>query len=100
MKYVWSFFAGVGLVLAVEACATNPFPYTVYGLELGKDVSSSKLLANTSSGAPDETLSECAPTAQSEAPCIVIFESEYLQMKQAYIDTYNQLVALQKKCSN
>lgn len=81
----------VGVMLA--ACAGISFPYHYYGLSAAT-YANGKLVGPTP--ADDLDLMQCQPSTQNARPCLVMVSTDFLAMKQDYVDTKNQLIACQK----
>lgn len=88
MKHIYSLAAGFGLGMIVMACAT-PFPFKYYSIDL-KD---HKLLGPSS--ADDLLLSVCDATDADKAPCFAMERPQFLDLKKAYVDCQDALVACQ-----
>jgi hypothetical protein len=94
MKHAYlAFIIGVLLGSAVVACATNPFPYNYYGVDL-KD---QKLLGPSSGAYPDLPLATCDATAVSASPCVGMLTTTLETLKVNYEDLQDQLIACQKQ---
>jgi hypothetical protein len=90
------FLIGLIFSVAIAACATNPFPFDYYGVDL-KD---QKLLGSPTWGYPDLPLSTCDATAASASPCVGMLTTTLEQLKTSYEDIQDQLIECQKKLPN
>ena len=75
-KIVVGFLLGV----TISACVASTFPYKFYALEA--DSYNGVLKGPTT--ADDTVLSMCRPTDQDKAPCLVMFTSAFLRLKESY----------------
>lgn len=89
---IYGFLIGASTALLASACATNPFPYNFYTVDL-KD---QKLQGPTSGDYPDLPLSVCEATAVSQSPCVAMMTDQYFQLQENYENLQNELVACQK----
>lgn len=76
-KIAFSFVFG----LILSACIASKFPFRYY--TLNADSYDGSLLGPTDS--QDVALKMCAPTESNRAPCLVLFTSEFLRLKESYI---------------
>ena len=74
---------GLGFIsgLILSACVGSVFPFKYYTLDAKSY--EGNLLGPTAD--KDLLLSMCSPTQGDKAPCIVLFTSEFLRLKDAYI---------------
>ena len=85
MELTKHFAAGIAMGLMLAACAGVSFPYHYYGLDL-KD---QKLLGPTIQD--DVDLAVCDATSADQSPCTAMMTSDYMALKQDYLNTKNQL---------
>lgn len=90
------FLIGLIFSVAIAACATNPFPYNYYGV----DLKNQKLLGPASGAYPDLPLSTCDATAASASPCVGMLTTTLETLKTSYEDIQDQLIECQKKLPN
>lgn len=69
----------LGLILS--ACIASKFPFRYYTLDA--DSYEGALLGPTED--QDKALRLCAPSETNKAPCLVLFTSEFLRLKESYI---------------
>ena len=93
IKLSIGFLIGLIFSVVIAACATNPFPYDYYTV----DLTDQKLLGPSSGAYPDLPLSACAPSETSKAPCIGLLTPTFEQLQKAYLDLQDQLIACQKQ---
>jgi hypothetical protein len=86
------FIAGLGLGLLLAACAGASFPYHYYGIDL-----SDSLLKGPTTQDDLSLSATCMPTSGDASPCTGILTSEFLALKQDYINTKNELNSCQQK---
>ena len=88
-KIVTGFLSG----LLLSAClASNLFPFKYYALDANSY--DGKLIGPTSD--QDLLLKLCSPTDNNKAPCMVLFTSEFLRLKEAYMKCQIDLDAAQR----
>jgi hypothetical protein len=80
----------VGLILS--ACVSANFPFKYYTLEAASY--DGKLLGPHSD--KDLLLAMCTPTEMDRGPCIVLFTSEFLRLKDAYLKCQVDLDAVSR----
>lgn len=76
-KVILGFISG----LILSACVGSVFPFKYYTLDAKSY--EGKLLGPTED--KDLLLSMCAPSQADKAPCIVLFTSEFLRLKDNYL---------------
>lgn len=91
-KIVLGFFSGIML----SAClASNLFPFKYYALNANSYEGS--LIGPTTD--QDLLLKMCAPTEADKAPCLVMFTSDFLRLKEAHMKCQIDLDAAQRTCN-
>ena len=90
-KVIFAFILGV----TVSACVAAQFPFHYYALD--SDSYEGKLRGPTE--ADDLLLKMCKPTDIDKAPCMVMFTSAFLRMKENYLKCQIDLDVLQRQCN-
>lgn len=81
--------------VTISACMANKlFPFRYYSLDA--ESYEGKLLGPSVD--QDLLLSMCRPTDIDSAPCMVMFTSAFLRMKEAYMTCQVDLQAAQREC--
>ncbi len=71
---------GAMLGVTICACVASTFPYKFYAL----DASSYTGTLKGPTASEDLLLTMCHPTEQDKAPCLVVFTSVFLRLKESY----------------
>jgi hypothetical protein len=91
VKMLAAFILGV----TVSACvASVEFPYHYYALDADSYSGSLKGPSKTD----DLLLKMCLPTDKEKAPCLVMFTSAFLRLKEAHEKCQIELDAIQRTC--
>jgi hypothetical protein len=91
VKVIASFILGI----TVSACiASVDFPYHYYALDA--DSYNGALKGPTKSD--DLLLKMCVPTEKDKAPCLVMFTSAFLRLKETHEKCQIDLAAIQRTC--
>lgn len=83
---------GFTLGLILSACVASTFPYKYYALDA--DSYTGSLKGPTTS--EDLLMTMCRPTDSDKAPCLVMFTSAFLRLKESYQKCQVDLETLQK----
>lgn len=87
-RVVLSFILG----LAISACVASTFPYKYYALD--SDSYTGTLKGPTQD--QDVLMSMCLPSEHDKAPCLVMFTSAFMRLKESYMKCQVDLEAAQK----
>lgn len=87
-RVVIAFIFGV----AISSCVASTFPYKYYVLDAESYSGSLK----GPSQDQDVLMKMCSPTEQDKAPCLVMFTSAFMRLKESYMKCQTDLEAAQK----
>lgn len=71
---------GIVLGMTISACVASSFPYKFYALDANSYEGSLKGPTDQD----DILMSMCRPTEQDKAPCLVMFTSAFMRLKESY----------------
>jgi hypothetical protein len=86
-----SFLAGLALGILLMGCAGASFPTKYYVLDAVDYNKDGRLLGP--SEIEDLSFDRCQPSVSNLHPCVVVFTSDFLALKQDYLDTKNKLIS-------
>lgn len=78
--------------ILITACVSSTFPFKYYALDANSY--DGKLVGPISS--QDLLLKMCSPSDADKAPCMVLFTSEFLRLKESYMKCQVDLSAAQR----
>lgn len=87
-RVVIAFILGV----TISACVASTFPYRYYALDADSYNGSLK----GPSQDQDLLMKMCLPTEHDKAPCLVMFTSAFMRLKESYMKCQSDLEAAQK----
>lgn len=92
MELTKHFAAGIALGLLLAACAGAQFPYKYYGVNLNAETLQGPTPADDLG-----LVSTCAANSSDASPCTGMLTSQFLALKQDYINKANELETCQQQ---